>query len=390
MLPILYAKTALLTDFSANNGLGFINTATKCEIVEERNGMYELELVISSFDARIDDIVPLAYVKAKANPIDTPQVFEIYSVERNEKTTTVRAAHIRYRLNGNAFEEPYYPASDMTPFQVWTDIQDVLAFSTSPFTFTSDIASTLRPTAAKECPVRLGEFLLGKDGSLLDTYGGEYHFNNFDIEFKAARGTVRKSVLRVGAGIKGLDYRITTDNCYTALLPYCKLPFVMTTGQVIGDIFVNTGILSTTDSGETNILTYDRTLSYDFTEDILSNYPQTIVETSNGSSPTAESWAEALTKLEGIAAHYITIMKQTLISPEIQITIDAQVNFKPLNSYGLCDTVKAFYEPFNLTKTLKIVRLTYDALAERVVSIDLAAVRRDLSRLFTSKNIGGD
>lgn len=388
MLPILYDKSSTMTDFTSNNGLGVIATATKCVITEERNGLYELELTASTSDRLADEIKPLAIIKAMANPKDDPQLFEIYSIKKDSRHIVANAQHIRYRLSGNVFTEAYYPASNMTPTQVWADIQDVIAYN-SDFTFSSNITSALRPTAAANCPVRVGEFLLGKDGSMLDTYGGEYHFDNFDVSLMSSRGQTLKTALRLGSGISSLTYDSNTDNCYTDIAPFTKVPYMLTSGAPLGEIFVTIAKVSTTAGTEINILPYNRALVYDFTDVFLSKYPQFVVESSNGQSPTSESWSDACAKLSALTNRYISQNKHTLILPDISISVDVQTGYEQLNECGLCDTIPIYYEPFDMQRRLKIVKMQFDSISEKVINVELSSFKKSIDVLFADKNIGG-
>lgn len=388
MLPILYSKESAKADFFAHNGLGFIATATKCIVTEERNGAYELELEALPSDRLATEIVPLAYIQCLANPKDNPQIFEIYSVQRMTDKIIVNAQHIHYRLNGNTFSETYSTSTKKTPSALWADIQDFLVYPATDFVFSSDITTTGAPFAAANAPVSLGSFMLGTDGSILDTYGGEYHWKNYAVELLSARGEVSEESLRVGAGITNLDYNVDTNSLYTDISPYAVVPFKMTSGDYLGEICVRLPLVHTTESGAAEALPYGRALSYDFTEDFGKRYPSFAVESSNGASPTAESWASAQERLDTIVRRFIRNNLNSLITPKINLDITIQSGAKELKNLSLCDTIGVLYEPLNLETRAKVVKLSYDVIAEKTISIELSTTKKTLSRLITGANVG--
>lgn len=390
MLPILYSKTATVSDFQFN-GLGFISTARDGRATETRNGEYELIVTVSAHDRLAAEIKPLALIKVKANPKDDPQIFEIYNVEKTAEKIVVKAEHIRYRLSGNVLTETYRPSTDVTPTQAWNQIAAILAFPLGEFTFSSDISSTGKPTAAASAPCRIGEFLLGKEGSLLDTYRGEYHFDNFAVTFSEARGQETGVGLRVGAGISDLSYEVSTDYCFSHVSPFARVVYRDADGTALGDIYITLAdIVSTETETETCCLPYSRCLSYDFTEAFATMYPDfTVVRAEGQPYPTAESWAAAQNKLQALCTRYIRANRASFLQPEINMTIGVQKDAPQLRDCGLCDYVTIYYAPMDLELQAKIVQLTYDFISETVTSVELATVRRNLSRLFSDVNVGG-
>lgn len=94
---------------------------------------------------------------------------------------TIYAQHVSYQLNGVV----------VLPFTA-SGIQDALSQLSAyapEFTFSSNNDSTVPFTVS--APTSLRSLLGGTEGSLLDVYGGEYHFDGWNITFDRARGTDR-------------------------------------------------------------------------------------------------------------------------------------------------------------------------------------------------------
>ena len=87
-------------DFN-NNGLGALSDAISCEVTEERNGAFELQMEYPITGIHYQDIKPRRIITAKPNPYGDIQPFRIYRITRpmNGKVK-VYAQHISYDLTG--------------------------------------------------------------------------------------------------------------------------------------------------------------------------------------------------------------------------------------------------------------------------------------------------
>lgn len=388
MLPILYDKTTTVADFE-KNGLGFIKNCTKCIVTEERNGKYELAATVLNSDRLANVISPLMFIKCKPSTNGNPQIFEIYQVDRDRKNTIIKAQHIRYRLSANVLTEGYVPATPLTPLAVWQDIvggtNSLLAYP-NEFMFESDIDTTYIPTAARETPIRLGDFLLGKRGSMLDTWGGEFEFDNFTVKFNSRRGVDTGICWRAGAGVNNFSYTVNSDQMFTDISAYARFPYVTTSNELVGDIYLS--LPSPVSTGNT-ILSTPRALSYDFTETVHASYPKFVVKTATGHAPIESYSNEALAKLRTLVNNYIRVNAQSLRYPAINMQGDVLESAEDLKNVNLCDTIKIYYEPLNVDLTAKVVKLNYDVLREKNIGIELGTLLSGMSRYFSNTNFGG-
>lgn len=94
MIPILYPKGAKKADANSN-GLGFLAECIKCEVTEERNGVYEASLQYPMSGALFAKIEEGCIIKIQANDGGTPQLFRIYNTDRRRRYIFGRAYIIR-------------------------------------------------------------------------------------------------------------------------------------------------------------------------------------------------------------------------------------------------------------------------------------------------------
>ena len=395
MLPILYEKNTTKSDFD-KNGLGFVRNCTKCVVVEERNGIYELELELSPTDRLAKDILPGRFLKVKSNPYDNPQIFEIYQTSVTDTLITAKGQHFKYIANGSIISERPDLAllTDKTPTQTWNAVQEYLE-PQNYLEFYSDINTIGTVTAANARPVRLGEFLMGVKGSMLDVFGGEFHYDNFKIDFLSQRGTNSGAVVRYGSNISSYKQDSDISTVYTHIIPYAIVQVESgDTHESLGErvIFLSeyklelTAILNEAypnASPHTSYLSYPKGLSYDFSDDFTDDK---LIEYSGGVN---YNWQELETKLRTVAKKYVVENSAALTDVSVNITIDTAESLKNLQHCKLCDTVQVYFEPLNYYSTAKIVKTYYDCLLEKYTKLELGVTKKTIADLFSNKNIGG-
>ena len=187
MIPKLYEKvTATKVDY-----IGNINKCTKCEVTEVRNGAYTLSLETTVNDDCANMLLSQRIIGAKANPFDGVQYFEIQSTERGTTgIIKVEAKHIKnycfqYCSEGDLGFDGQTATINGTPSQIWNSLNSEYITTEIPFSFYSDITEKLDFSLGLSTPETLGNILGGKEGSFLDIWGGEYHWNNFNIQLLA-------------------------------------------------------------------------------------------------------------------------------------------------------------------------------------------------------------
>ena len=177
MIPILY--DALEKDFSTN-GIGLLTDVENCMVTEERNGIYELVLTYPAKGHLADHITEDMIIKAKANDEDEPQLFRIYKSGKSiGNNATWYAEHVRYELNGNPVENFKISGANAD-----LALRRLLGMAILPHDFNGESDIQTANSTEIEGVVSVGNALGGTTGSILDVWGGEYHFDNYNIQLK--------------------------------------------------------------------------------------------------------------------------------------------------------------------------------------------------------------
>ena len=342
MTPILYAKgeTAFMS-----MGLGALAEAITCEITEERNGAYELEMQYPTSGKRFADIRNDCIIKAKPNEKSNPQPFRIYRVSKPMSgVITVYAEHISYQQNS-------IPVSPFTAQSAQAAGNGLIqnAAAPCPFSFFSDILTVNTYTQA--LPASFRSRLGGVEGSILDTYGGEYEFDVYRVNLWAARGADNGATILYGKNLVDLKQEENIQNVVTGCYPYwAKDDALVTLPEKI------------------------ITLAHDY------SYGRAIVLDLSGKFDEQPSEAE----LRAEAQAYMS--RTGLAAPDVSITVDfinlyqtaGYEDIAQLEHVGLCDTVTVRFAKLGVDVKSKVVACTYDAIKERYVSMQIGKLRANL------------
>ena len=355
MVPKLYAATE--TAFTSE-GLGRLTDATRCEVTEERNGMYELVLDYPVSGEMLKKIQVGCYIAATHDDDQDIQPFEIYKVSAPIRgVVTVNAWHISYKLNSVA----------VLPFTADSCANALAAIgtnslNTNPFTFWTDkvVAAPFELTVPKNARNILG----GETGSILDVYGkGEYEFDKYTVKLWTNRGADNGVEIRYGKNLTALDYQQNGASVYNAVAPFWT--------NDSATVYLDHLVVRT---GETagNAIALD--LSGEFDEE-----------------PTAA-------QLEAAAQAYIDASESYTVKENIKIDFvpiwqtEDYRNAARTERVKLCDTVTIIFEGYNIRAKAKAIKVVYDTLRDRYKYIELGEPKATFAQEVTalvSDNIMG-
>lgn len=364
MIPVLYEANE--KNFTTN-GVGLLVDAVSCIVTEERNGAFELVLVYPQNGQLAQHITEESIIKAKPNDTDEEQLFRIYkSGKPIAGNDTWHAEHVSYELNTNPVCRP-----EITAKNAQEAIEQLLteAEIESDYTVYSDI-TTRNSTQINEV-VSVRKALGGVEGSILDTWGGEFKFNNFRIELHEARGSDNGVEIRYGKNMLDAQMEKNISEVITAIFPYA-----LYTPETEGE---------------------------EDPEEVLVTLPERIIKT-----PNVDKYArvrcvpvdfsdsfedgEAITesKLREVAEAYA---KSGIDEPKIHITASfinlwktkEYANIKALEKIGLCDTVTVVIERLNISEKAKVTKYSYNTLKERFESVEIGEVKPNLTREITKQ-----
>ena len=378
MLPILYPFNTPKSGF-VTNGLGFISTCTVCDVTEIQKGEYRAALELLPCDRLADSIAPGMFIKTLANPKDDAQIFEIKEMSYTDEKITLTAQHNRYIAFNNVITEKSTWNTSQTPTTAWQNISGTLAVPCL-WDFSSNI-TTSRPFTV-EHPMRLGDFFLGAEGSLLDVFGGDFHYDNFKIEHLRRRGRDTGIALRYGAPISSFTQDSDSSTCYTHFYPYAYLKAQdYQTKETVKDFFLGGDLIDLNNSSQY----YQRVLAYDFSDQMRDHI---IYVYGSGAVPYNYSEIKNIYFAQVVSA-YLTANRAQLTDVSANIVVDTETALRDLSDVGIGDTVLLYLEPLGYSARVPVIGTVYDALNERYKSIELGKAKKTLADLFTNKNMGG-
>ena len=339
MIPCLYASTETKFD---HNGIGKLADAQSCVVTEKRNGSFELEMVCPADGIHAESLEEGNIILAKPSDTGRTQPFRIYKIATPiDGKLVVKARHISYQLNfitvspfattgctGALAGLENHAASDC-PFAVWTDISSNAAFRLST------------PSSFRNC-------LGGIDGSVLDTFGGEYEWDRYEVKLHRWRGADHGVHITYGKNLTDFRMEKNIENVITGVHPYWQNS---ETGEV-------------TELPEKVVLMEQRSVPYQ---------KFSVLDCTAGfqDKPTAEM-------LRSYAQEYLK--NTSLTEPQVDIDIDFiqlwntpdYADVVEAEQVSLCDTVHVFISKLGIEVSSKVTETEYDVLLERYKSITLS------------------
>lgn len=357
MIPILYESNE--TAF-VSNGLGRLRDCMTCEVTEERNGIYELDFTYPVDGANYDMIQPGRIVAVTHDDTGDVQPFDIVSFSKPiSGVVTFHAVHISYRLSSMV--------AWATGINSLTSAMNLLNnISGSSFTFSASFTSNGYMAAADGVPRSVRQLLGGIEGSILDTYGGEYEFSGFDVKLYKSRGVSRDLTIRYGVNL--LDYNEEADyqGTYTSVVPYW-------TGMDGAKQVVVRG--SRVDSGLT---------PYNGRRQVV---PLDLSEKFENKPTAAQLQTEAATYL---AANQPNLPAQTISVDFFRLQDTPEyADLASLLTCQICDTINVVFPMYNMQGRFKIVKTVWNVLEERYSSMELGNLSTSLAEALGISTAAG-
>lgn len=380
MKPILFEKdeTTFLT-----RGLGTLSDAVSCQIKEERNNTYELELEYPIDGIHADLIIYGRIILAKHSVNGNEQPFRIYSITKPlAGTFIVNAEHVFYQHQ----QIPVAPFSATTASSALSQLKSN-SMVTNPFNYWTDV--TKQSQFSQDVPRTAREILGTVEGSILQQFGGEYEFDKYNVRLYSARGQDNGVTLRYGKNITDIQQEQNISETVTGILPYW-------TGQF-------------TDEDTKEQVMYTVTGDIIYAQNASSFPVQKIAIEDVSSLFSAEEAAEEVTDtgvtVESIVTRVPTKAqvnelgqqlldaKEFVAIPKVSISVSfvdlAQTeeykDIAPLEEVNLCDIVTVYFEQLGISTSAKVVETVYDVLMERYDSITLGSPSDSLEAIIVEQ-----
>lgn len=348
MIPILFDKTE--SSFTSN-GIGRLADAVSCVITEERNGIFELSMQYPMDGIHYGSLAEENMIYAQPRPGAANQAFRIYEISKPiDGVVTVNARHISYALNKTVVM-PYTAGSCAAALAAINDY----VVGTSPFTYWTD--KSVVASFKLRTPSTVRAMLGGTEGSILDTFGtGEYEWDMYTVKLHLHRGQDSGVTIRYGKNLTDLKNETSTENVYTAIVPY----------------FAN----------ETTVVTLPESILYgqhvyDYS-DILA-VPIDFTDRFRENTPTVE-------QLRSAAASFLASSDNWRLTQNIEVSFvdladtEEYKAVATLQRVNLCDTVTVVHPQLEVEATAKVIKVEYNVLAERYNSLELGDTTTNLSQ----------
>lgn len=350
MIPILYESTE--TEFESN-GLGRLRDCISCTVTEERNGIYECDFEYPVGGHNYDRIRLGRIIAVEHDDTNDVQPFDIVSYSRPiNGIVTFHAVHISYRqskmvasgTNINSLSDAFSMLNNATP--------------TNPFIYVTDQNQTGYMASADGTPRTVRQFLGGVEGSILDTYRGEYEWDKWRVILHQNRGVERDFTIRYGVNLTSYTDETDYSESYVSCIPYWR---------------------GTPEGTDTEITVQGNKVSSGYTtpEGYESCIPLDLSDKFETQPSVADLEASALNYMQSNQTY---LPRQSITLDFVRLQDSAEYAYLTnLFRFKLCDTVRVIFPLYNMDGHFKIVKITYNVLQEKYDAIELGTTSESLA-----------
>ena len=342
MIPVIFKPGE--KDFTTN-GLGRLIDATRCEITEEANGKYELEMDYPAI-SRFSDYFENGYqIKAKPNDLEEYHIFEIkqtfkdtftnsiviYAQSRTYKlgNRQVRLVTVDNRNGAEAMRLIEQNMDEPCDIKLYSDINTASS-------------TVFEARNVLNC-------IAGEQGSLLQYWGGEIKREPFKLSLLRRRGRDNVGTVRYGKDLKGLTIKFDWQSIVTKVLPFAEL---------------QSGADGTSQRIYGNVVKSEYINKY---PDVYAQYVQF----------TEDQGVKDLSSLNKVAGKYFTTLYPGSDKPKVSIELEIEKltdseeakEFAKMRNYNLFDTFTVYHKLYDIDIQTKVTGIVYDALAEKTIKI---------------------
>ncbi|MDK0527113.1 phage tail spike protein [Enterococcus faecalis] len=342
LIPVIFKPGE--KDFTTN-GLGRLIDATRCEITEEANGKYELEMDYPAI-SRFSDYFENGYqIKAKPNDLEEYHIFEIkqtfkdtftnsiviYAQSRTYKlgNRQVRLATVDNRNGAEAMRLIEQNMDEPCDIKLYSDINTASS-------------TVFEARNVLNC-------IAGEQGSLLQYWGGEIKREPFKLSLLRRRGRDNVGTVRYGKDLKGLTIKFDWQSIVTKVLPFAELQSGAdgTSQRIYGDAIKS---------------------------EYINKYPDVYAQYVQF---TEDQGVKDLSSLNKVAGKYFTTLYPGSDKPKVSIELEIEKltdseeakEFSKMRNYNLFDTFTVYHKFYDIDIQTKVTGIVYDVLAEKTIKI---------------------
>lgn len=329
-----------------NNGLVVLNDTISCNIIEELNGQYELEL-----EYPIDERGKWQYLVEENIVKAEGQLFRIYHKIKTLTSIKINARHIFYDLLDNFLEDVRPTNLNGSGALDW-----ILNNTQYPHRFAS--ISDVQTVATKYFVRKnVVEAIMGQDG-IIDNWGGELVRDNFTIKLLQARGADRGVLVAYGKNIVGIEETLDIDDICTRLMPVGK-DWLLLPEKYIDSPYIN---------------------NFSHPKIRVQEFSDIGIDEENGITEEI-----AITQLRQVAQEYM--LNNKIDIPQFNYKIDfielskteEYKNYAVLERVYLGDTVTIKHSKLGINLKAKVIKIKKNVLTDRIEEIELGSFKPNLA-----------
>lgn len=363
MRPILYEQNERVFD---TNGMGVLYDAISAEVTEVRNAEFELELKYPVGGEWAQALTQNRYILVKPNDYDEPHAFRIYEIEKEADSNqiTVKGVTKTDELSGNIIKP--LSIKSATPSGAWEQLKRV-AVDPIEYNFISDIQT------AKDTNMDIRNVLnaiAGEEGSFIDTWGGEIKRTNNTIFLYSKRGKDHVTTIRPRKNLKNVKVKSSMAGKFTRILPYVTFT---PEGENEAEQVIYGDIIKSPHYDDYFV---KRIVPLDLSSEFNDSSTHKEGEETKKKAPTP---AQVTAK----AQSYFTSKNKDADKPDLSVEVemlplqdstewDRRI-IQALEKIQLCDTVDVYVPKIDCDVTVKVRKIVYDALTERIIKIEASS-----------------
>lgn len=363
MRPILYEQNERVFD---TNGMGILYDAISAEVTEVRNAEFELELKYPVGGEWAQALTQNRYILVKPNDYDEPHAFRIYEIEKevDSNQITVKGVTKTDELSGNVIKP--LSIKSATPSGAWEQLKRV-AVDPIEYNFISDIQT------AKDTNMDIRNVLntiAGEEGSFIDTWGGEIKRTNNTIYLYSKRGKDHVTTIRPRKNLKNVKVKSSMAGKFTRILPYV---IFTPEGENEAEQVIYGDIIKSPHYDDYFV---KRIVPLDLSSEFNDSSTHKEGEETKKKAPTP---AQVTAK----AQSYFTSKNKDADKPDLSVEVemiplqdstewDRRI-IQALEKIQLCDTVDVYVPKIDCDVTVKVRKIVYDVLRERIIKIEASS-----------------
>ena len=345
MIPRLLKNDA--TTFDRLGG-GPLSHTIKCTVTENLGQAPELSMELLADDPNLKNIAIGSIIAAAPNKNDPVQGFVV-----EEMTKPINGVVEIYAVHIAQHRGKLIPVSPFSAADLDSALAAMLSNSveTNPFTLVRDpgknnVSATMAPTV----PHSFRELMGGVEGSIIDTYRGEWKYDNLTLTLYNKRG--RDNGVRVMYGNNMSDFELEESFSWNG----------SATG-VVGYWSDDEGTVVIGDpqySALAPLFPYNKTVVMDFSEKWENAPSKSDLET------YAQSW------INGKGAAGATV----------EVSFDI-LSVNGAEDIGMGDTIHIYNGQYNFDAESRIVGMTYDVLAEEYTKVTIGDLKTTINQAIS-------